>query len=335
MPVFGVGIIPGLGAEASQLSATVRRNFTPSVIVQFGKSSPMNSALLQSAKVATGGLSPITQPVQGVAMTATQPIGYDGSFAQPGMPPGIQNAEFNLKGYVTPIPFLGLEGLVQVDASIVPLIEARMNDATTTIINTFSTDLWNNFTATNRILSLLAAVDDGTFSPAYGNITRSSNTWFKSIYIHNASSTSLTRMLVLQYIAQQVKATGERPKMGVCNFGTWLNLASDIASLERYVITPERSFTLGAAETLFSAIDVGGVPIYPDPWIPEGTLVLLNTDYIHYFIHDRAAFYFTGFYNMIPNAQLGFMGLILVLIELVCVKPACQSKIDNLAAVGI
>jgi len=80
------------------------------------------AALLGSAQVASGGLSPITAPLQGAPMVSGQWVDYSGSFNQPGIQPGIQNAEFNLKGYVTPIPFLGFEGLVQVDYSIIPLI---------------------------------------------------------------------------------------------------------------------------------------------------------------------------------------------------------------------
>jgi len=150
------------------------------------------AALLQTAQMASGGLSPITAPLQGNPMVIGQWVGYDGAFDQPGVIPGIQNAEFNLKAFVTAIPFLGFEGLVQVDYDVVPLIEARMNDATNVSIDTFSNALYLNISNTQQMVGLQGAVDDGTFLATYGGISRSLNPWWKSVYVHNGGSTALT-----------------------------------------------------------------------------------------------------------------------------------------------
>ena len=76
MPQFGSGIVPASGAIASELSAVVRRAFMPRVYVQLWKSAPMMAALLASAQVASGGLSPITAPVQGTPMVSGQWVDY-------------------------------------------------------------------------------------------------------------------------------------------------------------------------------------------------------------------------------------------------------------------
>src|SRR6202522_453593 len=164
MPQFGSGIVPASGAIAAELSSVVRRAFMPRVYVQLWKSAPLMAALLSSAQVATGGLSPITAPLQGAPMVSGQWVDYSGSFQQPGVQPGIENAEFNLKAYCTPIPFLGFERLVQLDYDVVPLIEARMNDATNVTIDTFSNTLYNNIANQQQMNGLPAAVDDGTFA---------------------------------------------------------------------------------------------------------------------------------------------------------------------------
>ncbi len=331
MPVLGQGIIPAQGAIAAELTALTRRNFVPKGFVQIGNASPTMSAFIQMSKVATGGLSPITVPVQGNAMTSGQWVGYDGSFNQPGVIPGFQNAEFDLKGFVTPIPFLGMEGLVQIDYSIIPLIEARMNDAVTQTIIAFSTALYNNFTNNQQLIGLIGAVDDGTNLATYGGINRTPNPWWKATFVNNVSTVTPTRTLLIQYIAQVTKKQGERPKLGLMGFGTWTQLATDFAGYERYTVTPDKNFGHQEVGALFSAIEVAGVPIYADPYVPEGTVYLLNTDYIGLFIHERAAFYFTGFESTLPNAQFGYIGAILTLLELVCVKPVAQFKAVNLA----
>src|SRR5215472_18832616 len=242
MPQFGSGIIPASGAIASELSSVVRRAFMPRVYVQLYKSAPTIAALLASAQVATGGLSPITAPLQGTPMVSGQWVDYSGSFQQPGVQPGIQNAEFNLKAFVTTIPFLGMEGLVQLDYSVVPLIEARMNDSTNVTIDTFAQALFNNISNNQQLVGLPAAIDDGTFAVTYGGVNRTNNQFWKSTYVHNGSPTTPTRNLMLQYIAQVTKQTGEMPTIGVMGFGTWTLLAQDFTTQERYNITPGSAF---------------------------------------------------------------------------------------------
>jgi hypothetical protein len=335
MPIFGTGIIPPQNAISAELAAITRRAYLPKVFIQLYKSTPWMAASLSHAQVATGGLSPITVPLQGNPMVSIQNIGYDGSFNQPGVTPGLQNAEFNLKGYLTAIPFFGMEGLVQIDYAVVPLIEARMNDATNVTLDRFSTDMYNNVSVTNSMIGLPAAVDDGTFAATYGGVSRTLNPFWKSTYVHNGSAATPTRNLMLQYISQVTKVTGEKPKMGLLGFGTWTNLAQDFTANERYQVTPSSSFGEGKVEALFSALDIAGVPFYPDPYAPEGTLYLLNNDYLSLYIHERAAFYFTGFESTLPNGQFGYLGALLTLLEMVNVKPKAHGKFDNLAFLNI
>ena len=308
----------------------------PRVYVQLWKSAPMMAALLASAQVASGGLSPITAPLQGTPMVSGQWVDYSGSFQQPGVQPGIQNAEFNLKAFVSTIPMLGMEGLVQLDYSVVPLIEARMNDSTNVTIDTFATSLFNNVANQQQMIGLPAAIDDGTFSASYGGIPRAQNQFWKSIYVHGNGNVTPTRNLMLQYISQVSKATGEMPSIGIMGFGTWTLLAQDFTSQERYVVTPGDAFGADKkAEALFRALDVAGVPFYADPYCPEGVLYLINTNYLSLFLHERAAFSFTGFESTLPNNQLGYIGAILSLLELVDVKCKAHGKFDGLAFLNI
>ncbi len=79
MPTFGSGIIPASGAIAAELTSVVRRAFMPRVYVQIWKAAPAIAALLSSAQVASGGLSPVTVPVQGAPMVSGQWTDYSGS----------------------------------------------------------------------------------------------------------------------------------------------------------------------------------------------------------------------------------------------------------------
>ena len=115
-----------------------------------------------------------------------------------------------------------------------------------------------------------------------------------------------------------------------------LPLAQDFTSQERYNITPGSAFGADKKiESLFRALDVGGVPFYADPYCPEGTLYLINTNYLSLYLHERAAFSFTGFESTLPNNQLGYIGAILSLLELVDVKCKAHGKFDGLAFLNI
>src|SRR5215813_2561139 len=125
MPVLGLGTIPS-GAVGTELQTVTRRAIMPAVVVQIGKATVTLSSMLAAAEPVAGGVSPVTLPVQGTRMVSGGFTDYSGSFTAPQVLTGLFNAEYNLKAYVVGIPYYMFEGLVQIDAEIVPIIWARM-----------------------------------------------------------------------------------------------------------------------------------------------------------------------------------------------------------------
>jgi hypothetical protein len=332
MPQLGTGILPA-GAAGNELLAVTRRAFIPRLVVQVYKATPTLSALLAAADPIAGGVSPITQPVQGASMVTTQNTDYSGSFNAPQIQSGIQNAEFNLKAYVTPIPFYAMEGLGQEGAAVIPVVEARMNDAGNSVVEALSNDLW---TASASDLALWSMVDViNSTNPArgnYGGINRVTYSFWQGKQVIESSVTP-TRANVLRYIAATVQNSGgEMPKLGITSLATWALLAQDYVGQERYLVTKEGSYgeTAGGPNAAFTALNVAGVPIYADPYCPDGTLVLLNTDYFGFKIHQDAAFAVAGPESMLPNMQLASIMVMVVLPELVCSKPKAQTRVSGL-----
>jgi len=333
MPVLGQGIIPNTGAVASELTALTRRAFIPSMVVQIYQSRPLLACLMAAAKTATGGISSVTVPVQGASYVQGAWTGYNGAFQQPAALTGAQNAEFNLKAHVCPIPFLGMEGLVQMGHEVVPIIEARMSDAEEVIKNDFVTAILgnNNLANTQALTSINDYADDSTNAATYGNINRTTagNGFWKGYYQNYAIATTPTRQQVMIMIAGATKfAGGESPNIGFCGFGTWMKLAGDFLGQERYIV--ENGFSMGQVETGFRALMVSGVPIFADPSISEGEFLFWNTKYLGLYFHEQASFSFSGFYPLIPNNQIGYQGVIVTLAELVGVKPRTASHFKNL-----
>ena len=325
---IGGGILPATGsAQFNELTYVTRRAFIPKLVVQLYNSTPLMAALIANSQQASGGVSSVTVPVQGAQFVNAQWSDYSGSFAQPSVQQGAYNAEFDLKLMISPVPFLGMEGAVQQDAAIIPLIEARMNDATNVMMDAMATALYNNTTNTQQFIGLPAAVAN---SGIYGNIDRSSYTWWKSSQ-YAAGSVNPTRQNILQYISGTVKNGAEMPSFGVCGFGTWTLLAQDFVGQEQYVITPGGGFDGDAngPQAAFRALMVAGVPIYPDPYCPEGTVYFLNTNYLSLYIHEQGSFVFTGFESTLPNWQIGYVGAVLMIAELVNVKPKSMTKVTG------
>jgi len=331
MPIGG-GILPASGSsQYTELTYVTRRAFIPKLVVQLYNSTPLLAALIANSQSASGGVSQVTVPVQGAQFVNAQWSDYSGSFAQPAVQQGAYNAEYNLKLMIAPVPFLGMEGAVQQDHAVIPLIEARMNDATNVMMDAMATALYNNTTNSQQFIGLPAAVSNA--NPAagnYGNIDRSTYTWWQSTQ-YAAGSVNPTRQNVLQYISGTVKRGAEVPTFGVCGFGTWTLLAQDFVGQEQYVITPGHGFDGDAngPQAAFRALMVAGVPIYPDPYCPEGTLYLLNTNYLNLYIHDQGSFVFTGFESTLPNWQIGYVGAVLMIAEMVSTKPKSMTKVTG------
>ena len=325
---IGGGILPATGSsQFNELTYVTRRAFIPKLVVQLYNSTPLMAALIANSQQASGGVSSVTVPVQGAQFVNAQWSDYSGSFAQPSVQQGAYNAEFDLKLMISPVPFLGMEGAVQQDAAIIPLIEARMNDATNVMMDAMATALYTNTSNTQQFIGLPAAVAN---SGTYGNIDRGTYTWWKSSQ-YAAGSVNPTRQNILPYISGTVKNGAEMPSFGVCGFGTWTLLAQDFVGQEQYVITPGAGFDgeTNGPQAAFRALMVAGVPIYPDPYCPEGTVYFLNTNYLSLYIHEQGSFVFTGFESTLPNWQIGYVGAVLMIAELVNVKPKAMTKVTG------
>jgi hypothetical protein len=335
MPVLGTGIMPS-GAIGTEVQYVTRRAFVPKMVVQIYNCSPMVGALIANAQPATGGVSSVTVPVQGTSFVNAQWTDYTGVFNQPAVQQGAQNAEYNLKSLVVPIPFFGMEAAVQKDHAIIPLIEARMNDSTNVACDALGTAVYNNTSNNQQLIGLPGAIDDSTNLVTYGNINRTTQTFWKA-KVYNAAGVNPTRALVMQYISGTFKNCGEMPSFGVMGVGTWQTLANDYIGQESYVITPEKGFDSepNGARAAFRALMVAGVPIYCDPYCPEGLLYLINSNYNALYIHENAAFAFTGFESTLSNFQIGYIGAVLSLLEYVCVKPKANTRVSNWTFVTI
>lgn len=333
MPVGG-GINPATNTAAyAELTALTRRAFIPSLVMQFGTATPLLALLMNNAQRARGGMSQITQPVQGTPYTTAQYMGYDGSFNQPSDTSASQNAEFNLSVIGVPISFMGMEALIQSSEVVVPRLKARMHDALFTTKQFFSSQLFSNNSANNlAIAGLPQAFDDGTNVSTYGGISRTTNTFWKST-LKTSAGGILTRVKFIPYLVQlsTTLSGGEAPDIVIMSPSDWTALLTDFMTSETFQSTPKTSYGKdNVINAGFRGLMLGDTPVFADPWCPKGTAYLLNSRYLALHISEDAAFAFSGFYSQIPNLSINQTGLLMLASQLVCTKPISGYQITGI-----
>lgn len=347
MPQLNVGIVPG-GAIGNELVTVTRRAFIPRLVVQIYKATPLLSLLLRNAQKAKGGVSQITVPVQGGSFVNFSWSDYSGAFPQPAVLTAAQNAEFNLKLGVVPIPFLGMEAIVQSSEVVIPLLKARMADAKTVAVQAISAALFTNnanVPGQTQVDSLLQAYDDGTTVATYGGINRNTaaNAFWKSTKITGFGGT-VTRVQIIQRLVQLTALSGgEAPDFMVMAPGNWTQLMQDFMQVQGggagVQQNPVEQFQTGPGSRYgaddivnsgFRGLMLGETPIFLDPFCPAGTAFLFNSRYLALYLSEDAPFAFSGFYSSIPNLQIANIGVVIVAFNVVCTKPVSGMQITGI-----
>jgi hypothetical protein len=331
MPQFGSGIIPS-GPVGVELAAITRRAFIPALVVQIYKAHPLLSLLLGNSQRAAGGVSSVTVPTQGASFVQYSWAGFDGAFPQPTDLTAVQNAEFNLKLGVVPIPFLGMEALVQATEVVIPRLRAVMADAKAVMTQTIAQSLYqNNAAAPLQVDSLAQAYDNGVNVATYGGINRNANPFWRS-NLFTAVGNISSRIGVGTRIAQLTFLNGgEAPDFGVMSFGDWTTLMEDFMGAEQFRTNPGSRYGMDdAVNAGFRCLHVLNVPIFPDPFLQQGTMYLFNTKYLAMYISEDAPFVFSGFESTIPNFQIANIGVVIVAFDVVCTKPVTGMQLQGL-----
>lgn len=334
MPVSGTGVVP-TGALYTELSAVTRRAFVPRLFVQMYFASPSLFYLMGNAQKAAGGLNQVTVPMQGQSMVQGQFTGYGGGFNSPVVTPGIQNGQWNLAFWVVPIPLPFGESVIQSTETVIPLLKARMNDAYAVTKQQMATLLYtNNSGNTLYPDSFQSAFDNGTNFPTYGGINRNAagNSNFQGQYINlgatpwsasgyfSASATRKGMAALLAYVTD--KAGGESPTYVVMNPSDFASLNSDFIGVEQVFIDPNKTYGGMSANirSSFPNINVSGVPIFADHFVPKGSMFGCNTKYTAMYLSEDAAFDFSGFYSLVPLGQIGQQGIVVIGYDVISAK---------------
>jgi hypothetical protein len=288
---------------------------------------------MSNAKAARGGVSQITIPVQGSSFVSFNWGSFAGDFPIPTDQAAIQNAQFSLKLGMVPIGFFGMEAILQSSEVIIPKLRAVMSDAAVVIKQAYAQALYTNNYANPQIWdSLTQAYDDGTNVPSYGGIARNPGQFWAGQYIANTGAAFTTRVGAAQLLTRiQAGAGGEAPDYAVMNPANWAELMTDFMSLEMFTTKPRSIYDKDdVVNAGFRAIRVLDTPIFPDPFCPLGTAIVVNSRYTGLYMSEFAPMTFSGFESQISVGQISDIGVLISAADLVCSKPSSGAQITGI-----
>ena len=332
MPIAGTGIVPPAGPIFNELNATTRRAFTRKLVVQMYYASPSLFYNLGNSQTAAGGLSQVSVDLQGQSMVQAAFTGWGGGFQSPSIIPGIQAGQWNLAFMVIPIPIPFGEDVVQATDRVVSVLKARFNDAYAVSRQLMSSLQYTNNTGNSLYPdSFVSAFDNGTNVPTYGGINRNAqgNQNYQGQYINLAAGTWATpftagatraaMQALILYITTQ--AGGEPPTYGVMNPGDFATLNNSFVGFEQAFIDPGKNYTMDTPiRSSFPNLNVSGVPIFADYFVPKGSVFFSNVKYTTFYVSEDLFFEFSGFKSLIPLNQIGQQGVIVCGYDLISVK---------------
>jgi hypothetical protein len=316
---LGQGAEPS-GAYGNFLSSITRRSYLMDAVCEIYNQRPLVTALFSNAIPATGGLDNLMANVQYAPGVVPQVTTFTGPFANPQPVPFIQSAAWPYVMIATPIPVYLNEILQQDEQKIQDVVELRMTDAGNATGEYMEGMLATNLSDNTQLQGLGWLIDDGTNNSSFGNILRSSGTWWQSKRYNVAAP--ITRALFSLYTIGCFKQQGEKPDLAVCGPSTFAQLQQDFLPLERIITTESQTDKYTSS---FIAMEIMGVPIYLDPYLAEGAIWLTNTNYFTAQVHERCNWAMIDFQSMVPALQLNYVAVVLLLCQFINTKPRASS----------
>jgi hypothetical protein len=297
--------------------------------------------LLRNAVRASGGVSPVTQPVQVGPYVDAAWIGPGGQFTVPDDRAATVNAQFNLAALATPVVSFGLEQLVTQDAiAVTSRLMLKLNDLKNSAMTALTSALFSNAgAAPNPALTMFglfdAYGDSDVAGIPYGGLPRATFTDWQGLVNGTAidlSNPATARMNVIQAILNTVQhAGGEAPDFMVMSIQDWTSLMESFMSVERYNNDPSSRWGKDdPANSGFRGLLLGDTPIFFDLNCPVGKAFIINSRYLTLMIHEDCNFSFTGWYSTIPQGQVASVALMLTALNLICSKPKSGSILTNI-----
>jgi len=341
---------PSVETGANDMLNALSRAIPNYVVAQnLGKLSPLMRKLLTNAQVKPMSFPFISQPVAGMPVSHSQYVTYDGSFNVPTsldvdltkMPTFYANmildtlyvTDIEAKAFEAGNPYMLFNNL-KTRASLVwiGLMDALTSNLTGTRVSGGTED-------TNKFYGLQDIVDDGTTNANFGNLNRSTYSWWNA-KVYNATALWTDSPAAYVYVMRALgKYQNECSTMGMptcafTSYGVWQKLAESFSNIERYIVADTAKLE-DTRQYEVTGLIIQGIPIFPEPYFTGSTTIyFVNFDHAWFDFVEGYVSSVTPWYNMTIVGKLAYLALILIGGQFWSDAPVAHFKLTNMPTVS-
>lgn len=316
------------------LTSITRERVLPKIIDQIGKDHPLLGRFFNSAKRWNGGTT-IQQPVK-FRMNA-QGGSYAGlELLDTGQEKTRTRAKWEVKQEYQPIVLSNIDLAKNGggdDVKIADLMATEMEEAKTSLEDKFGSQLFGDGTGNGSkdLTGLIAAVDDSTNVDTYGDIIRSTYTWWKANYTASVGSLMLSDLATMY---SSCKSGADSPSIIVTDETVWDAYEALLQSQVRFQSADGNAVK---ADGGMQALSFRMTPVIADEYCTSGYMYFLNEKYLdlYYMNHpkhptDGRGFTVTPMRE--PTNQDGQVGFILWYGNLINTQPRKSGVLRGVTA---
>lgn len=280
----------------TQIAAITKKRYFPKLVNNaVNESDPLVMRLLNDAKKWSG--ETLVVPVKKAKSTSGGSYsGFDTLSTT-----AIQtrtNAEFETKQNYQSITLDNLDIVKNKGKeAVLDHIKTSVEEAEMDMGDTIATQIYSDGTGNSSkdITGLDAACDDGTNVATYGNINRSTNSWWQGNYTD--SSAALTQNIMATHY-DEARDAGDEPTVIATTYALWSKLEDILDSKQRTMIDGHQKLAPSfknkkmngqGIDTGFSFISFRGTPVVASKYITTGYMYFLNERYLQFYYFDQSA----------------------------------------------
>lgn len=344
------GVYPSTDVTAKDFLNSLSRDIPNYVVAQnIGKLSPFVRWLLSEATVKPISFPFVSQPVTGIMDDATQIVTNDMSFTVP------TSERTDLTEMATFYASLALTKLYVTDFEakafesgnpnvLLDAIRTRISSRFLAFMHNLSTWLTQTRVSggtedTNKFYGIKDVIDNGTTNPNFGNISRSTNTWWNA-YVWDAQSLWTDNPAAYVYVMralskyQHSASAMGMPTAGFCGYHVWQKLAESFVAIEKYIVGDVADIG-ERREYAVKGILIQGIPIFPDPYFADSNAIyFVNFDHLNFKFMSGYDVTVSDWQNLMVTGKLAYLSVLTFGGQLISDAPVSNFVLTNMPVVS-
>jgi len=262
----------------------------------------------------------------------------------------VQYAKFTPSGLYQTFEVQFFEGLImESPLNIIDTVQLKIEEAVRQLFLGLQTDLMGTRgTNDQKFYGIKDVIDNGVNQPTFGGLSRSTYPWWNSPVFNYSDLAGNENLPIYAVINRGInkywKDYGNiygMPAVAFTDTMTFTKIAESFVSIERYMVGDLRSIA-EVREYNIRGIDIGGIAIFPDPYLSNyqvsnsyyGDIYFINLDHIFFTGASPIEYYITEWVNKQVAGKLAWSALALITGQLYTDRPRAHFIIKGVPSIG-